>query len=209
MSMRQCPVCHERYSDTYKTCPFCEETAALQKGKKLRRRGGKRVARSGFDPTGAIITLLVLVILGTSVYFIFGDTIAKTFGIRDNPSQQEQENQLAPGKQDDPSQTPEDNDPSDPEPVPDPTPDEPEDPTPSAPATAVALEKNDISVSETLGLSAQLKVSGGSGTYTWSTSNSSIVTVTGSGIVTGIAKGTATVTVTDGYTSASCIVRVR
>ena len=25
MAMKRCPVCGERYSDTYKNCPFCEE----------------------------------------------------------------------------------------------------------------------------------------------------------------------------------------
>ena len=25
MAMKRCPVCGERYSDTYRHCPFCEE----------------------------------------------------------------------------------------------------------------------------------------------------------------------------------------
>ena len=25
MAMKRCPVCGERYSDTYRYCPFCEE----------------------------------------------------------------------------------------------------------------------------------------------------------------------------------------
>ena len=45
MSNRHCPTCGEEYSDTYRTCPFCEEEAAIRRGKPLRRRGGKRVEK--------------------------------------------------------------------------------------------------------------------------------------------------------------------
>ena len=43
MANRQCPVCGNEYSDTYRKCPFCEEEAARRKGKTIRRRGGKRL----------------------------------------------------------------------------------------------------------------------------------------------------------------------
>ena len=52
MSNRQCPKCGEEYSDTYRTCPFCEEEAAIQKGKPLRRRSGKRVEKRQRDSSG-------------------------------------------------------------------------------------------------------------------------------------------------------------
>ena len=46
MAMKRCPICGEKYSDTYKSCPFCEEEEALQSGAQIRRtapgRGGKR-----------------------------------------------------------------------------------------------------------------------------------------------------------------------
>ena len=29
MAMIRCPVCGEKYSDTYRHCPFCEEDEAL------------------------------------------------------------------------------------------------------------------------------------------------------------------------------------
>lgn len=32
MAMKRCPICGEKYSDTYKSCPFCEEEEALQSG---------------------------------------------------------------------------------------------------------------------------------------------------------------------------------
>ena len=37
MAMKRCPVCGEKYSDTYRDCPFCEEEEALREGEKLRR----------------------------------------------------------------------------------------------------------------------------------------------------------------------------
>lgn len=33
MAMKRCPDCGEKYSDTYKYCPFCEEEEVLRKGK--------------------------------------------------------------------------------------------------------------------------------------------------------------------------------
>lgn len=37
MAMKRCPICGEKYSDTYKSCPFCEEEEALQSGAQIRR----------------------------------------------------------------------------------------------------------------------------------------------------------------------------
>ena len=44
MAMIRCPICGERYSDTYKYCPFCEEEEALEDGEEIRRypQGGHR-----------------------------------------------------------------------------------------------------------------------------------------------------------------------
>ena len=210
MSMRRCPVCHEMYSDTYRNCPFCEETAALKRGKKIQRRGGRRVARGGFDPSGAIITLLLLAVLGAGVYFFFGDAIAQSFGIREST---ENVNPGGTEQQGDPAQEPDTDQPTDTDPTQDPDTDQPVTPVtpdpPSPPVSPVQLAKDDVTVSDSLGLSAKLKVSGGSGTYSWSSSNSSIVTVSPEGVITGVSSGTATVTVTDGNTSAQCIVRVK
>ena len=48
MAMKRCPDCGEKYSDTYKYCPFCEEEEVLRKGKD---RGGRR-ARQSFSCCG-------------------------------------------------------------------------------------------------------------------------------------------------------------
>ena len=51
MSMHKCPKCGELYSDTYKTCPFCEEEEALAEGRQLKHRsGGRRVAKRRNPP---------------------------------------------------------------------------------------------------------------------------------------------------------------
>ena len=43
MAMKRCPDCGEKYSDTYKYCPFCEEEEVLRKGKD---RGGRRATHT-------------------------------------------------------------------------------------------------------------------------------------------------------------------
>lgn len=40
MAMKRCPDCGEKYSDTYKYCPFCEEEEVLRKGKGPGKAGG-------------------------------------------------------------------------------------------------------------------------------------------------------------------------
>ena len=81
MAMKQCPVCGEKYSDTYKKCPFCEEEEALQSGGQIRRgtagRGGRRAARSR-QPNllSPILVVLILIMAGLLVYLLFGDKIA-------------------------------------------------------------------------------------------------------------------------------------
>ena len=76
MAMKRCPVCGEKFSDTYKNCPFCEEEAALREGDKL-RRGGKRAAHgrqySLITPT---LIVLILIMAGLLVYLLYGDKIA-------------------------------------------------------------------------------------------------------------------------------------
>ena len=39
MAMKRCPDCGEKYSDTYKECPFCEEERELQEGGGRSRKG--------------------------------------------------------------------------------------------------------------------------------------------------------------------------
>lgn len=45
MSLIKCPKCGEMFSDSYKTCPFCEEDEAYYSGK-LRKSRGRRAAET-------------------------------------------------------------------------------------------------------------------------------------------------------------------
>lgn len=70
------------------------------------------------------------------------------------------------------------------------------------------LSTTDFTVRE-LGQDTRLRVSGGSGTYTWISEDPSIARVGPDGTVTSVSSGTTHVAVTDGSSSAVCIVRVR
>ena len=54
-----------------------------------------------------------------------------------------------------------------------------------------------------------LGASGGSGSLTWSSSDEGVAAVSASGQVTAVAAGQATLTVTDGTRTGTCLVRVR
>ena len=66
MAMKRCPVCGERYSDTYKNCPFCEEEEYWEEEEPRRRpilREGTRSpsGRSAYSVvTPVLIVLIVL-----------------------------------------------------------------------------------------------------------------------------------------------------
>lgn len=222
MAMKRCPICGENYSDTYKSCPFCEEEAALQRGNQLRRggRGGKRASsgnkRGQPNLLSPILVILILIMAALLVYLLFGDKIA---------------DQLA-GNQEDPGT-------EEVTPVP-PTLDENEDEDTTAPevgtdtddqddgeGTGDTAEETDLTaLPETLTMSylgapkteftmsvgddsIPLTASGGSGSYTWSSSDENIATVDADGKVSAVSAGQATITVTDGSGKGTCMVRVK
>ena len=222
MAMKRCPVCGEKYSDTYKSCPFCEEEAALQRGNQLRRggRGGKRASsgnkRGQPNLLSPILVILILIMAALLVYLLFGDKIA---------------DQLA-GNQEDPGT-------EEVTPAP-PTLDENEDEDTTAPevgtdtddqddgeGTGDTAEETDLTaLPETLTMSylgapkteftmsvgddsIPLTASGGSGSYTWSSSDENIATVDADGKVSAVSAGQATITVTDGSGKGTCMVRVK
>ena len=222
MAMKRCPICGENYSDTYKSCPFCEEEAALQRGNQLRRggRGGKRASsgnkRGQPNLLSPILVILILIMAALLVYLLFGDKIA---------------DQLA-GNQEDPGT-------EEVTPAP-PTLDENEDEDTTAPevgtdtddqddgeGTGDSAEETDLTaLPETLTMSylgspkteftmsvgdapIPLTASGGSGSYTWSSSDENIATVDADGKVSAVSAGQATITVTDGSGKGTCMVRVK
>ena len=85
MSNRRCPTCGEEYSDTYRSCPFCEEEAAIRRGHPPRRRGGRRTDKrkpSSGGAGGVLLLTSFLIIVGVLVYVFFWDNVADAVGIR-------------------------------------------------------------------------------------------------------------------------------
>lgn len=221
MAMKRCPICGENYSDTYKSCPFCEEEAALQRGNQLHRggKGGKRASsgkkRGQPNLLSPVLVILILIMAALLVYLLFGDKIAdKLMGDQTNdpatedvtpapPTLDENEDGTAPEVGTD---TDGQND---------------------ADATGDSDAQTDLSaLPETLTMSylgspkteftmsvgdapIPLTASGGSGSYTWSSSDESVATVDAEGKVSAVAAGQATITVTDGSGKGTCMVRVK
>ena len=64
MAMKRCPVCGEKYSDTYKNCPFCEEEAYWDEEEP--RRPAPRSSRKpahGLQYNLITPTLIVLILI--------------------------------------------------------------------------------------------------------------------------------------------------
>lgn len=202
MANRVCPTCGEEYSDTYKECPFCEEAAAIEKGKPL-RRGGKHSEkrRRGDGGAGGVMLLLTaVIILGVVVYVFFGEEIAAFMGIRTQSPGEIQGGETLP---------PEDGNPAGPggdvtPPGEDDGSGQPVNPGPApGPLTLESPGEFTIAAGET----GRLTVSGGTGDVVWTSSNSEIATVE-DGAVTGVAGGSVTITATAGEESVSCKVNV-
>ena len=214
MEMRKCDVCGEEYSATYRSCPFCEEQAAIRRGKPIHRRTSDFRNRRGGHALGVLALLLALVVIGAGAVYFFGDNIAQDLGIREPSntealSSQEGDVLPAPDAGED-SATPEDGVmPSVDSDTATPATDPEESPqTIDPPATPVSLNSSDFTLKASSGLQHTLAATGGSGEYTWSSADPSVATVSQDGTVTGVGNGNTQVSVTDGFTTATCIVRI-
>ena len=215
MAMKRCPVCGEKYSDTSKNCPFCEEEAAERSGGKI-RRGGRRSASKGqpnlLTPT---LVVLILIMLALLVYLLFGDQFQKKEETPNTPVEE-----VTPGEEETgEGETPAGEDgevdmPEDPS-VPSTGDDTQEEPdtsgeltyeTASALPDGLTLSTTDFTL-KTVGESHTVTVSGGSGSYTWISEDEGIASVDSSGKITAVSRGTVNVLVTDGSKKAVCIVR--
>ena len=217
MAMIRCPICGEKFSDTYRHCPFCEEEEALRQGEQIRRnvnRGGKRVAHRRQQPSllSPLLILLILILAALLVYLLYGDKLAATlFG----DAEQQQQEEVLDHQEDDGTVTmPEDGQVVDGE-------------DGTGDTDTVDLSQVDPStLPETLTIAylgspreeftmsvgdepIPLTVSGGTGTYAWSSSDDGIISVDESGKVTAISAGQATLTVTDGTGEGTCEVIVK
>lgn len=218
MALKRCPYCGEKYSDTYRDCPFCEEEDALRDGEEIRRtsRRGRRVAHGRqYNLITPTLVVLILIMAGLLVYLLYGDRLAdRGDGDKDDSKLPTMENVDDPtlptkpeGSEDEPGGVmPEDPDTNDPG-------------TTEQPAqsdydvanklpSGLTLSTTDFSLFN-LGETATIRVSGGSGAYTWISEDAGIASVDSNGKVTAVSGGTVNVLVTDGTKKGVCIVRVK
>lgn len=225
MAMKRCPVCGEKYSDTYAECPFCEEEKAFQDGEQIRRgggHGGRRAAgRQQMNLITPTLIVLILIMAGLLVYLLWGDKIADSFQSKDETQtppveevQPEEEEQPATdgdseeGAENEPGVMPGGTEESD-----ETQPDETQDTdgeltyeTASKLPDGLTLSTTDFTL-RSVGESHTITASGGSSTYTWISEDEGVASVDSSGKVTAISQGTVNVLVTDGTKKGVCIVR--
>ena len=226
MAMKRCPICGEKYSDTYKNCPFCEEEEALRQGDQIRRgggRGGKRAA-AGPNLLSPILIILIVLMGCLLVYLLFGEQIAEKMGFGQSANTPQTEDVTPSGNAngdsngDDSSGSNDGTMPSDGDT------EEPLDQ--NEPDSADTQDVDPASLPETLTMNylgsprteftmavgddpIPLTASGGNGSYVWSSSDEGVVSVSADGKVTAISVGRATLTVHDGTGKGVCTVLVK
>ena len=225
MAMKRCPVCGERYSDTYRDCPFCEEEAAYQGGEEIRRnvwKGGRRVAgQRKMSLLTPVLIVLIIIMASLLVYLLWGDKMFDKGG-KDAPvtpptTEVAPGNTITPVK---PEEEPEKK-PAVVEPSTQPSETEKPDDEPTAEIPAqteydkvnnlpngLVVSKDDFTLSM-LGETYVVRVSGGSGTYKWVSEDEGIASVDANGKITAVSGGTVNVLVTDGSKKGVVIVRVK
>lgn len=182
MSLIKCPKCGEMFSDSYKTCPFCEEDEAYYSGKARKGRGrrtaesSKRRAPSILGPVAVVVLILLVVLV---VWLIFGDRIKEAIDGSEKPPIT---NVDTP---DDGTATPDD----------------------TVVTPTISLNRTVLVLS--VGDKESLKVNGTEETVAWSSSDPTVASVTSSGDVTALAKGNAVITAAVGEESVSCTVTVK
>ena len=206
MAMKTCPVCGEKYSDTYRSCPFCEEEKNFRRGKGPKRKGGHRVRQGGPSLLSPMLVIAILLMAVLLVYLLFGKAIGEKLGWGQNPAGSEPSGVVSSQGSSGASSSGASS--SGEEPVVDPEPAGLTYEAALALPDGLTLSKTDYSTN--VGdPDVTLSVSGGSGSYTWLSENDAIATVSESGTVTAVANGTVNILVTDGNQKAVCIVRVK
>ena len=181
MSLIKCPKCGEMFSDSYKTCPFCEEDEAYYSGK-LRKSRGRRAAESRRRKTPSVlgpVAIVVLILLAALVvWLIFGDQIKEAITGEKPPI-------TDVDKPDDTIDKPDDT---------------PVTPTISLNRTVLVLNVGDKD---------ELKVNGTEDAAAWSSSAPTVASVNSAGEVTALTKGNAVITAEVNGESVTCTVTVR
>ena len=181
MSLIKCPKCGEMFSDSYKTCPFCEEDEAYYSGK-VRKHKGRRAAESRRRKTPSIlgpVAVIVLILLAALVvWLIFGDQIKEAITGEKPPV-------TDVDKPDDTIDKPDDT---------------PVTPTISLNRTVLVLNVGDKD---------ELKVNGTEDAAAWSSSAPTVASVNSAGEVTALTKGNAVITAEVNGESVTCTVTVK
>lgn len=181
MSLIKCPKCGEMFSDSYKTCPFCEEDEAYYSGK-VRKHKGRRAAESRRRKAPSIlgpVAVIVLILLAALVvWLIFGDQIKEAITGEKPPI-------TDVDKPDDTIDKPDDT---------------PVTPTISLNRTVLVLNVGDKD---------ELKVNGTEDAAAWSSSAPTVASVNSAGEVTALTKGNAVITAEVNGESVTCTVTVK
>lgn len=88
MRLLKCPKCGEMFSDTYKTCPFCQEDEERHSNKPV-KSAGRRTGGGRAKPKvgGGVVIVCLVLVLGLAAYTIFGNQITAFFtGEKDAPT---------------------------------------------------------------------------------------------------------------------------
>ena len=88
MRLLKCPKCGEMFSDTYKTCPFCQEDEKRHSSKPV-KNAGRRTGGGRAKPKvgGGVVIVCLVLVLGLAAYTIFGNQITAFFtGEKDAPT---------------------------------------------------------------------------------------------------------------------------
>lgn len=206
----QCEYCGEKYSTTYKRCPFCDGTGNPENAPDDTRRGGKRLAgRGGSSGPGwslgsivwGIVSLVIIIaaiciVVSTVKSFLGGEVKPTPTSIPSSSQPVVESSEPTPSAE--PSVVPSV------EPSVEPTVD------PSLP-TDFTLSKSDFSLFKS-GDSWTIKVTftpaSAKAPVVWSTSNPKVATVSENGKVVAVGKGTCTIKATvEGVGEKTCIVR--
>ena len=219
MAMKRCSECGEKYSDTYKRCPFCEEEAKLSKGKRVqpkRPKGSGRGAKGAPSDKENALTLVLIVIMlvlaGILLWLLFGGSGDKTPGGSSGSSSEISSGSTSGGTSAGTSSgaTSSGTGSSSGTSSGMPSVDIPELPlVEKVKQLPETLKLNKTDFTEPVGNTVQLKVGSGGGVYSWVSEDESIATVDSTGKVTMVGAGTTNVYATDGDHMGKCIVRVK
>lgn len=222
MSMKRCPDCGEKYSDTYKCCPFCEEEKAYREERPFRRKGARRSAcRREPGILTPVLVLVILVLALTLGWLFFGESIKGTLSGGASPG-------ASSSQTSDPSQGGASSaGSSGSESLPGAGDSSAGSDTSAGDGTGTDTQSGELTVEQVAALpdtltlsktdftlpvgdpSVKLTVNGGGGTYKWYSEDEGIASVDENGTVTAVSAGTINIYVTDGSGKGLCIVRVK